>query len=324
MCGALLEDAGTLMAVPVPTDDEQLLGVLDVEFTREAAFDFKWQEVLLYIAELIGTAETLKRESNKAEDAIKRAHLAEMSQIEATFAAEHEHLVLLNREFRHRIANSVAIMGHHAEEARRTKGPSQKNIAIIRKHLDLVVGVMRELQRLSDRDYKVTPGRIATGPIAEEVVREFQLEADRAGVSLTCSISDSCFAMADADILRYCLEILVRNALEAIDDRQSKDLALQETGAAQEIIVRASSEPDSVVIAVSDTGIGFDEEIRKRLFAPLFTTKMRRSAGGANEGMGLYSAKRYLTELGGTIDAQSAGHFKGASFTITLRRADGA
>ena len=87
------------------------------------------------------------------------------------------------------------------------------------------------------------------------------------------------------------------------------------------ISIRATSEADRVVVAISDPGSGIPRALIPRVF-DLFVQGDRtidRAEGGL--GIGLTIAKS-LTELhGGTIEVESEGPGKGSTFTIRLPRA---
>ncbi len=70
---------------------------------------------------------------------------------------------------------------------------------------------------------------------------------------------------------------------------------------------------DYVVLSVTDTGIGMDEETRAQAFEPFFTTK----AEGKGTGLGLSSAYGILQQHGGAIQLYSAAG-AGTSFEIWL------
>lgn len=64
-------------------------------------------------------------------------------------------------------------------------------------------------------------------------------------------------------------------------------------------------------IAISDTGIGMDDEQLKRIFSPFFTTKV------AGNGLGLVEVKKIIEAHYGSIAVRSTPS-KGTTFTLTL------
>jgi signal transduction histidine kinase len=78
-----------------------------------------------------------------------------------------------------------------------------------------------------------------------------------------------------------------------------------------ELSVHAFRDVGDVVIAVQDTGVGVSEELKGKLFTPLFTTKSK------GQGFGLAVAKRLVESLGGMVAFESE-KGKGTKFTVRL------
>jgi signal transduction histidine kinase len=66
-----------------------------------------------------------------------------------------------------------------------------------------------------------------------------------------------------------------------------------------------------VILRISDSGVGMDEEALARLFEPYFSTK------ASGTGLGLTIAKRNLELNGGTISIESA-KGRGTTVVVTL------
>lgn len=78
---------------------------------------------------------------------------------------------------------------------------------------------------------------------------------------------------------------LIYNALQAMDYKGTLEISVTE-------------EKDCVVVSISDSGSGIDENIKNRIFEPYFTTKPR----GIGSGLGLDIVKRIVNKHNGTID----------------------
>ncbi|MCS7124756.1 MAG: PAS domain S-box protein [Candidatus Bathyarchaeota archaeon] len=103
---------------------------------------------------------------------------------------------------------------------------------------------------------------------------------------------------ADFEKLKRVFVNLIRNAVEAMPKGGT-------------LTIKSMKKGGNVVFTVSDTGVGISEEVMKRMWTPLFTTKAK------GMGFGLPICKRFVEAHGGTITVESAPG-KGATFTVTL------
>ena len=104
----------------------------------------------------------------------------------------------------------------------------------------------------------------------------------------------------DRTLIARALTNIIENALYAMPGRGSFALTASHL-----------TEAGCVRLAISDTGIGLDEDALARIFEPYFSTK------AAGTGLGMTIAKRNVELNGGTIDVQSErGH--GTTVTLTL------
>jgi signal transduction histidine kinase len=79
------------------------------------------------------------------------------------------------------------------------------------------------------------------------------------------------------------------------------------------LTIHVYKEAKGVVISVKDTGVGVPEDVKSKLFTPMFTTKAK------GQGFGLPVIKRMTEALGGTVSFQSQ-EGKGTTFIVRLPR----
>ncbi len=76
-------------------------------------------------------------------------------------------------------------------------------------------------------------------------------------------------------------------------------------------------DPDTVLLAVADTGCGMDEATQQQMFEPFFTTKKV----GQGTGLGLATVYGIVTQAGGRIEVSSAVG-RGSTFSVFLPKLD--
>ncbi len=124
-------------------------------------------------------------------------------------------------------------------------------------------------------------------------------------VSLSLTGDETLCAKLNPELFEWVLENLIKNALDATEDREGS------------ITVHISREDQLVAIDVSDTGKGINMKFRRDVFRPGYSTKKR------GWGLGLSLAKRIIESYhGGQIFLKDSKTGKGSTFRIKLRLVD--
>jgi two-component system, cell cycle sensor histidine kinase and response regulator CckA len=120
-------------------------------------------------------------------------------------------------------------------------------------------------------------------------------------------------AVDQTQIEQVFLNIFV-NAAQAMPGGGTMTLQCGQTQLIGQEAAHRGLKPGNYAFAsVTDTGIGMEEDTRKRVFEPFFTTKEM----GSGTGLGLASAYGIIRHHGGMIEVQSA-KGQGSTFTVYL------
>ncbi len=137
------------------------------------------------------------------------------------------------------------------------------------------------------------------GALLRELVERVSIEWTDKGMKFNTKLPHtSCIVLADADMLSRALLNIIKNACEACGEEGS-------------ILIKAWRQGPSLIITISDTGPGIDQEARGKLFDPFFTTKAKGT------GLGLAFARQVIEAHGGQIDLLEDSK-EGTTFKIVL------
>jgi signal transduction histidine kinase len=202
------------------------------------------------------------------------------------------------------------------DDLRGQEGPLQ-DLAEINKAAERAAHLTQQLLAFSRRQI-LQPEIVDLNRIVGETEGMLQsLVGDR--ITLETILAPDLGAVeADRDQLQQVLVNLVLNARDAMPDGGLLTIETRNLGPDGGIDGRpATPAIPSVMLAVSDTGIGFDSETKGHLFEPFFTTKGRRGSG-----LGLATVYGIVKQSGGEVSA-SGEPGRGASFRVLLPRVDG-
>ncbi len=242
--------------------------------------------VLLGAARTVWSAFTTYRE--------RSAHLATLGRLSAQMA--------------HDIRNPLAAIRGAAQylDTERDRGGRLEDH---REFLDLILEQTERLERVV-RDYqrlgRAEPVRteLDVPALVRSVVDGARVseKATRAGVSVVAEVDDGVGEHSlDGDLVSAALENLVRNAIEAMEDRGGTVRVR-----AEQAFLRGR---DALVLAVTDDGPGMDARTREQAEEAFFTTK------ASGTGLGLAFVRRVAEAHAGQLQIQSR---LGRGTTVTL------
>jgi signal transduction histidine kinase len=191
-----------------------------------------------------------------------------------------------------------------------TDDKTQSLVEVIERNTSRLRALTDDLVRIAELD-------TATASIAaesfdpinviEDVVARNREAAQAKGIALTSNslAPDNMVFLFDAHILTNVVDQLVANAI--------KYTAAGEVRVTIEVL----SQEGTVIIRVSDTGVGMGSNLQSRLFDEFEGHDPRSARDGGGTGLGMNIIKREIDLLGGTISL-SSGLGKGTHFTIRL------
>jgi len=176
-----------------------------------------------------------------------------------------------------------------------TKRSMVESLASIDKNVGYINKIVQDLQDYAkpvvpeqrETDLKsIISDVLVKKAIPENIDASFDIQADASS------------AFTDPALLKRILANLVNNAVQAMPE-------------GGRLVVRAYRDKNDLVLTLEDSGAGIPEEIKDRIFTPLFTTKSK------GQGFGLAVVKRVTEALGGTVTFKSQ-EGKGTTFIMHL------
>ncbi|MGK7928766.1 MAG: AAA family ATPase, partial [Spirulina sp.] len=156
-----------------------------------------------------------------------------------------------------------------------------------------IVTSLRTFSRLDESDLKVVDLHEGIESTLTILHARLQAREERAEIQIVKDYGNLPLVKCYAGQLNQVFVNILNNAMDALEDSETIQ---------PQIGIRTRAEGERVAIAISDNGMGMNEETRDRIFDPFFTTK----AVGKGTGLGLSISYQIITEQHqGTIFCQS-------------------
>jgi PAS domain S-box-containing protein len=200
----------------------------------------------------------------------------------------------------------------------RTEDPIWEHVRRIQETSDRAAKLTKQLLSFSRRE--VIEPRLLN---LSQVVRDLSQMLKRIigeDITMETALADDLWPLeVDPSQLDQVLMNLVVNARDAMPDGGvltigTSNVSLDDAYAAQHVDAQTG---DHVLLVISDTGVGIDDDARAHLFEPFFTTKER----GQGTGLGLSTVFGIVRQSGGHIQVLSQPG-QGTTFRIYLPRAE--
>ena len=195
------------------------------------------------------------------------------------------------------------------KQAQLDREESEKYIQIAldnSQQINALVEQLFELAHLDSSEVNMDREPVAIAELAEDVMQQFRLLAERNNVVLNVEPRDSSLlAYADIAKLERVLGNLVDNAVRHCTDGGSVTIAFQ------------VKDNDQITVTVSDTGRGIEASDLPHIFSPHYKGKNPIPGNRINSGLGLAITRRLL-ELHNTEISVESRIGEGASFSFSL------
>ena len=166
-----------------------------------------------------------------------------------------------------------------------------------------VVRRLREFYRARDESDVLEPvdlnGLIAQAVALTQPRWKDEAQALGASIRVETDLADTAMVLGQEPELRELLTNLIFNAVDAMPSGGT-------------LTLRTRVEAEAVRLDLQDTGVGMTEEVRRRCFEPLFTSKGTRGTG-----LGLAVVQGIVRRHSGTIDVESTPG-RGTTFSVRL------
>lgn len=173
------------------------------------------------------------------------------------------------------------------------------------KRLIVIVDDFLDLRKIEQGSMKYTFATFDMKVALEEVVEEVTRLAEEKGLKIVYSCDEDEYSLwGDQGKLRQVVSNLIDNAIKYTDKG--------------EIQVRLKRREDTILISVSDHGIGLTAEQINTLFQKFSRTKEAKRVNTGGSGLGLYIAAEIVRAHRGNIWVSSEGLGRGSTFFLEL------
>ena len=164
------------------------------------------------------------------------------------------------------------------------------------------------ISQIESGDMKMSFRYFTVNDFVEGVVQDFRQAAGQSGISVValCKTARDVEVLGDRDRLRQVLSNLIDNGMKY-------------NVPGGKVSVTTESKDGTILVSVSDTGVGIAAEHLPRIFERFYRVDKDRSREVGGTGLGLAIVKHIVEAHGSTIEVESQPG-KGSTFRFTLKK----
>jgi signal transduction histidine kinase len=198
-----------------------------------------------------------------------------------------------------------------------------QSVEKINQAIDRANFIINDVLKFS-RKTQITVEPVDICQVVKESLALSRYYLEKSGVKVVSGLPSAQLSVAgNRNMLIQVMLNIINNAVDAMDGSEVKELGVRvytakvndvgyKTGYRRADYFKIGEQ--MVVVEISDTGRGMDEDVLSKIFEPFFTTKTT----GEGTGLGLGLAHMILDRMNGTIDVSSSPG-KGSVFYVKVQ-----
>ncbi|MEM8814692.1 MAG: ATP-binding protein [Pseudomonadota bacterium] len=213
--------------------------------------------------------------------------------IEGLVKAHQRLLRDVSHELRTPLARVLAAASLARSAAEESSAPEFDRIEQEVGRLDGMISRLLTYAELDADEACINAVNVSLDRLVADIVEESRIEADADDRYIKLDIVSPCPVMGDAELLKSCIENVLRNALRYTPQHGRVEIVLRRTRLACELTLR-------------DYGPGVPGEDLPHLFKPFYQTDTARAPQSGGYGIGLAIAHKAISLHKGWIEAENA------------------
>lgn len=197
-------------------------------------------------------------------------------------------------QFAHEVGTPLNLISCHVEllrdEMRSNPQSAESRTKIIGEQIERIERIVRQMLDRT-RLEKAVLAPVDLNLILQDVADATRPRLDSRNVQFKLSLAQTLPLIAgSSDYLQQVFINLINNSLDAMPD-----------GGELSIATCLEAPGENVLVEIADSGCGMSEDVRARIFDPLYTTKEKERGTG----LGLVIVRQLMREHGGQIEVES-------------------